>query len=115
MSDEQDRDFVYVRDAVDVTLFFHDRPKVSGLFNCGTGRARTWLDLARTMFAATERPEKIVLVEMPESIRDKYQYHTQAETDKLRRAGYEKPFTSIEEGAAEYVRGFLEPRREALQ
>jgi len=111
----QERDFVYVRDAVDVTLYFHDRTDVSGLFNCGTGQARTWMDLARAMFAATERPEKVTLVDMPASLRDKYQYHTCAETAKLRAAGYTRPFTSIEEGAMDYVRNYLvsRPRGEA--
>jgi ADP-L-glycero-D-manno-heptose 6-epimerase len=100
---EQERDFVYVRDAVAVTLFLHDHPDVSGLFNCGTGRARTWLDLGRAVFAAMERPTNIHFVDMPESIRDKYQYHTQADMTKLRRAGYSPAFTSIEDGVRDYV------------
>lgn len=107
---EQERDFVYVKDAVDVTLFFHDRPAVSGLFNCGTGKARTWLDLVNAVFAAMRRKPRIVFIEMPEAIRDKYQYHTQADTKKLRKAGYRKQFTSLEKGAREYVRGYLARR-----
>ncbi len=107
---EQDRDFIDVRDAVAVTLYFHDNPKVSGLFNCGTGQARTWLDLGRAIFAAMERDPRIRMIDMPESMRDKYQYHTQADPAKLRRAGYTAPFTSIEDGVRDYVRNDLEPR-----
>jgi ADP-L-glycero-D-manno-heptose 6-epimerase len=104
---EQKRDFVYVRDAVAVTLFFHDRPDVSGLFNCGTGEARTWADLAHAIFAAMELPSRIRFIEMPESIREKYQYFTQADTAKLRGAGYHAAFTSIEAGVQDYVRNYL--------
>ena len=104
---KQERDFVYVRDAVAVTLFFHDNPDKSGIFNCGTGIARTWLDLANAVFAAMEREPQIDFIDMPESIRDKYQYHTRAETAKLRAAGYTAPFTSIEDGVADYIRNYL--------
>ena len=104
---EQKRDFVYVRDAVDVTLFFHDHPEVSGLFNCGTGTARTWLDLAHAIFAAMERPPVIRFIDMPESIREKYQYFTEADTTKLRGAGYRAPFTPLEDGVRDYVRNHL--------
>ncbi len=104
---EQDRDFVYVSDAVAVSLFFYDHPEVSGLFNCGTGVARTWVDLAAALFAAAGLPTEIVFVDMPESIRDKYQYHTQAEMSKLRGAGYDAPFVSIEEGVRRYVQEYL--------
>jgi len=104
---EQDRDFVYVRDAVNVTLFFHTHPQASGLYNCGTGRARSWLDLAHAIFAAMERDPRIEFIDMPESIRDKYQYHTQADMTKLRRVGYTSPFASIEEGVNDYVKNYL--------
>lgn len=107
---KQDRDFVYVRDAVAVTLFFHDRPDVSGIFNCGTGRARTWIDLAQALFTAVGRPPRIRFVEMPEALRDKYQYHTQADITRLRAAGYTNAFTSIEEGVREYVQTYLKER-----
>jgi ADP-L-glycero-D-manno-heptose 6-epimerase len=106
----QERDFVYVRDAVNVTLFFHDHPDVSGIYNCGTGRARTWIDLATALFRALDREPDIRFIEMPESIRDRYQYHTQADISKLRRAGYREPFTSIEDGVRDYVRLYLLPR-----
>jgi len=104
---EQERDFVFVRDAVNVALHFHDNPGVGGIYNCGTGAARTWLDLARAVFDAMGVPPRIRFTDMPEVIRDKYQYHTCAETDRLRGAGYSAPFTSIEDGVADYVRGYL--------
>jgi ADP-L-glycero-D-manno-heptose 6-epimerase len=104
---KQERDFVYVKDAVAVTLFFHDNPAKSGLFNCGTGRARTWLDLAHAIFAAMDREPLIEFIDMPESIRDKYQYHTQADPAKLRSAGFTVPFTSVEDGVSDYVRNYL--------
>ncbi|OGV62491.1 MAG: ADP-glyceromanno-heptose 6-epimerase [Lentisphaerae bacterium RIFOXYA12_FULL_48_11] len=107
---EQVRDFVYVEDAVKVTLFLEKNRKVSGIFNCGTGNARTWVDLAKAVFSAMNRPPKINFVEMPLEIRDKYQYYTQADMTKLRAAGYTVPFMSIEEGAAEYVRDYLSTR-----
>jgi ADP-L-glycero-D-manno-heptose 6-epimerase len=101
------RDFVYVRDAVAVTLFFHDHPERSGLFNCGTGTARTWLDLAHALFAAMRREPHIRFIDMPESIRDKYQYYTQADDTKLRTTGYTAPFTPIEDAVHDYVTRFL--------
>ncbi len=104
---EQVRDFVYVKDAVDVTLFFHDHPEISGLFNCGTGKARTWLDLAKAVFAAMGMDPKIKFIDMPPELREKYQYHTQADISKLRQAGYKKPFTSIENGIKDYVQNYL--------
>lgn len=107
---QQQRDFVDVRDAVAVTLFFHDQPSVSGLFNCGTGTARTWVDLANAVFAAMAREPRIEFVDMPDSIREKYQYYTRAEMQKLRSAGYGDPFRSIEEGVRDYVRDHLARR-----
>jgi len=104
---EQERDFIHVDDAVAVTLFFLDNPDVVGLYNCGTGVARTWIDLANALFAAMDLPPRIRFIDMPVSIRDKYQYHTRAQTDKLRAAGYKAPFLSIEEGVRRYVREYL--------
>ncbi len=104
---EQDRDFVYVRDAVAVTLFFHDHADRSGLFNCGTGRARTWLALAHALFAAMGRPPQLNFMDMPEHLRDKYQYHTEADMARMRKAGYTAPFTSVEDGVDDYVRNHL--------
>ena len=100
---EQVRDFVYVADAVAVTLFFMDHPEINGLFNCGTGITRSWVDLAKALFAAVGKPPNIEFVDMPEEIRDKYQYHTQADLTKLRAAGYTAPFLSIEDGVKRYV------------
>ncbi len=100
---EQLRDFVFVDDAVAVTLFFHDHREVSGIFNCGTGQARTWLDLGRAVFAAMGREPDIRFIDMPAAIRDKYQYYTQAETRKLRAAGYDRPFTTLEDGVRRYI------------
>ena len=104
---EQVRDFVYVKDAVAVTLFCGENAKASGLFNCGTGRARSWNDLAKAVFAAMGREPQIEYIEMPESLRGKYQYFTQAEMGKLRAAGYAKPFTALEDGVRDYVQDWL--------
>jgi ADP-L-glycero-D-manno-heptose 6-epimerase len=101
------RDFVYVRDCVDVVLWLLDNPQVSGLFNLGTGQARSWLDLAKALFAATGRAPAVEFIEMPPTLIEKYQYFTQARMDRLRSAGYQRPFTSLEEGVADYVRHYL--------
>lgn len=100
---EQVRDFVYVKDAVDVCLHFAEHRRESGLFNVGTGTCRTWLDLARATFAAMGREPKIEFIEMPESLRAKYQYRTEADIAKLRRAGYDQPMTTLEDGVKDYV------------
>jgi len=107
---EQRRDFIFVGDAVDVTLHFLGEGTASGLFNCGTGVARTWLDLGRAVFSSLGRAPDIKFVDMPEQIREKYQYFTQAEMGKLRAAGYDAPFRSLEDGVDEYVRGYLTRR-----
>ncbi|HMA13908.1 MAG TPA: ADP-glyceromanno-heptose 6-epimerase, partial [Kiloniellaceae bacterium] len=101
------RDFIWVGDCVDVMLWLRDNAGVSGLFNVGTGEARSFADLARAVFAAMERPENISYVPTPEAIRDKYQYFTEAKMARLRAAGYGRPFTSLEDGVARYVRDFL--------
>lgn len=103
----QDRDFVDVRDAVGVSLFFHDNREPSGLFNCGTGKARTWLDLGRAIFAAMGREPQIEFVDMPEHLRGKYQYHTEALTHKLAASGCPVPSTPLEESVAHYVQTWL--------
>ncbi len=105
---EQRRDFVYVRDAVRATLFLADDPSINGLFNCGTGRARTWNDLARAVFAAMGRTPQIEYIDLPPALRGKYQYHTEADMTKLRQAGFDAEFTSLEDGVTEYVRDYLE-------
>ena len=105
---EQLRDFVYVKDAVEVSLFFHDRQGVSGLFNCGTGNARTWKDLVTALFTAMGREPKIKFIDMPETLRSRYQYFTQADDRKLRAAGYDRPFTPLEEAVSDYVKVHLQ-------
>ena len=103
---QQKRDFIYVKDAVDVALFFMDNPGTNGIFNVGTGCARTWNDLARALFEAVGKPPRIEYFEMPENLRDRYQYFTQAQMAKLRRAGYQKPFTALEAAVKDYA-GYL--------
>jgi ADP-L-glycero-D-manno-heptose 6-epimerase len=107
---EQVRDFVYVRDAVSVCLWLLDNRRAAGLFNVGTGKARTWLDLARAVFAALGREPQIRFIDMPEALRAKYQYRTEADISKLRRAGYDEPFAELENGVRDYVAGWLAKR-----
>ncbi len=104
---EQRRDFVYVADAVAVVLYFLDHPEANGLFNCGTGTARTWLDLARAVFGALSVPEDIRFIDMPVVLRSRYQYVTQADVRKLRAAGYHSAFLTLEEAVPMYVRDHL--------
>ncbi len=108
---EQERDFVYVRDAVAVTLFFHDNKDVSGLYNCGTGKARSWVDLAKALFTAMKIEPNIKFVPMPEEIQNKYQYHTEADNSKLQQAGYHQKWTSIEDGVKDYVESYLKQKK----
>jgi len=108
---EQMRDFVYVKDAADMTLFFLDNPQINGLFNIGTGRARTWNDLAKAVFAAMDRRPRIEYIDMPESIRNQYQYFTQADMTKLKHAGYTKEPTSLENAIKDYVQNYLQKQR----
>jgi ADP-L-glycero-D-manno-heptose 6-epimerase len=102
------RDFVYVKDCARVISWLMETPSVSGLFNLGTGEARSFKDLAHAVFAALGKDPSITYVDTPEQIRDKYQYFTEARMDRLRQAGYRAPFTSLEEGVADYVRTYLE-------
>ena len=99
----QDRDFVYVKDAAAVTLWLGEHPEANGIFNCGTGHARTWIDLAKALFAALGREPRIDFVEMPAKLKGKYQYHTEAEMAKLRAAGCDVPFRPLEEAVKDYV------------
>ena len=101
------RDFIYVKDAVDMTLFFVDYPEVHGLFNIGTGQARTWNDYVTAIFKAMDREPAIDYVDMPDSIRSQYQYYTQANMAKLRKAGYDKPCTPLEDAIQDYVKNYL--------
>ncbi len=100
---EQKRDFIYVKDVVDVVMFFFANPKVHGIFNVGTGEARTWVDLANALFSAVKKKTNLEFMDMPESLRPRYQYFTQADMGKLRKAGYQKSFTPLEESIKDYV------------
>jgi ADP-L-glycero-D-manno-heptose 6-epimerase len=104
---EQRRDFIYVKDAVAVTLHFAEDRTRGGLFNCGTGVSRTWKDLATAVFTAMDHRPNIKMIEMPAHLQGKYQYFTEAEMSKLRSAGYKKPFYSLEEGVKDYVQNYL--------
>ena len=108
---EQRRDFLYVKDCVAMTLHLAARTDAGGLYNLGSGIANTWLDLAGALFAAMGREPAIDFVDMPESIRDKYQYHTQADIGRLREAGYGAPVTPLGEAVADYVKGYLDGDR----
>ena len=104
---EQKRDFVYVKDVSEVCLFLMHHRKDSGLYNLGTGQARTFLDLTRATFKAMGKEEKIGFVDTPEDIRDKYQYFTEADMSKLKLIGYDRPFTELEAGVNDYVSNYL--------
>ena len=105
----QDRDFVYVKDAVGMTLFFWEHPEVNGIYNVGTGDPATWNTLARAIFNALDRPATIEYVDMPAHLAGKYQYHTRAEMGKIRAAGYVRPVTPVAGAVGEYVREYLVP------
>ncbi|MHC4157968.1 MAG: ADP-glyceromanno-heptose 6-epimerase [Planctomycetota bacterium] len=107
---QQMRDFLYVKDAVDMTLFFLDNPQLSGLFNIGAGKARSWNDLATAVFAAMGKTPKIEYFDMPDSIRNQYQYFTEADISKLHQAGYNKQITSLEDGITDYVQNYLQEK-----
>jgi len=104
---EQMRDFVYVLDVVDVCYWLMHHRKNSGIYNLGSGKARTFLDLVRAVFNAMGKQQKLEFIETPADIRDKYQYFTEAPMEKLKSIGYTKPFYSLEEGTSDYVRNYL--------
>lgn len=104
---EQKRDFIYVKDVAAIMLFLMQHRKNSGLYNVGTGKARTFLDLARATFKSLNMPENIEFIDTPADIRDKYQYFTQAQMEKLRSIGYTQDFTSLEDGIDEYICEYL--------
>jgi ADP-L-glycero-D-manno-heptose 6-epimerase len=101
------RDFVYVRDCVEVVLWLLDHPEVSGLFNVGSGKARSWLDLAQALYASHRLQPAIEFIEMPPELVQNYQYYTEASMDQLRAAGYRRPFTTLEAGIEDYVCNYL--------
>ena len=104
----QMRDFVYVKDCVDILWWLLEHREVNGVFNVGTGIARTWNDLAKSVFSAMGRRPDIEYIEMPETIRDKYQYMTRADMGKLHAAGYQAPITTLEDAARDYVENYLD-------
>ena len=104
---EQKRDFIYVKDVVDVLFYMMLQGKRSGLFNLGTGKARTFLDLVKNTFRALHMEENIEFIDTPADIRDKYQYFTEAKMNKLHATGYDIPFHPLEQGIDDYVKNFL--------
>jgi len=104
---EQMRDFVYVKDAVEMTLFFLEHKDKNGLYNVGGGKARTWKDLVTALFHAVGKPVNIEYIEMPEYLAEKYQYFTEANLDKIKKAGYLNPLYTLEEGVTDYVQNYL--------
>jgi ADP-L-glycero-D-manno-heptose 6-epimerase len=103
----QKRDFIYVRDVAEVTDWLTRTPEVNGVFNLGSGVARTFEDMARAVFAAAGKNAQIDYTPMPPAIRDKYQYFTEAKMDRLKAAGYDRPMTPLEDGIGDYVRSYL--------
>ena len=109
---EQRRDFLYVKDAVEMTLHLADAARdAGGLFNLGSSEANTWLTLAQAIFAALGRPPAIDFIDMPEALRGKYQYYTKADIGKLRSTGYDRPMTALAEAVRDYVQGYLLPNK----
>jgi ADP-L-glycero-D-manno-heptose 6-epimerase len=106
---EQRRDFLYVKDAVRMTLHLASSREAAGIFNIGSGKAHTWNELARALFSALGREAKIEYIEMPEAIRDKYQYFTEAKIVKLLSTGYTQPITPLGEAVRDYVQNYLVP------
>lgn len=104
---EQLRDFIYVKDVVNVCLFLMEQEQPSGIYNLGSGKARTFLDLTKNTFKAMGKEPNIGFIDTPEDIRDKYQYYTEADMQKLIDAGYKTPFHTLEEGVADYVSNYL--------
>ncbi|MFH1092780.1 MAG: ADP-glyceromanno-heptose 6-epimerase [Candidatus Omnitrophota bacterium] len=101
---EQKRDFIYVKDAVEVMFYLFRNPEICGIYNLGTGKAHTWNELAGAMFKALRITPKIEYIEMPEYLRSKYQYFTESKMDKIRKAGCDFKFTSLDESIADYVK-----------
>jgi len=104
---EQMRDFVYIKDAVAMVLFFLDNPEVCGIYNVGAGKARTWNDLANAAFDALGKKPRIEYIDMPDQLINQYQYFTELKMDKIINAGYARPSTSLEDGIADYVKNYL--------
>ena len=107
MDGEQDRDFIYIKDAVEMVIFTYRHPELHGLFNIGSGTAHTWNTLARILFDVMEKSRHIQYVPIPDEIKETYQYHTQADISKLRLAGYEEPLTPFSDAISDYVINYL--------
>lgn len=107
----QQRDFLYVKDAVQMTAHLAEADQAGGLYNIGSGKARSWLDLAHSIFAAMNLVPNIEFIEMPEALKPNYQYSTQAEMAKFRATGYPTPIRELEDGVSDYVNEYLIPRR----
>jgi ADP-L-glycero-D-manno-heptose 6-epimerase len=108
---EQQRDFIYVKDVLDVLMFLMNSRKNSGIYNLGTGTARTFMDLTKAVFKSLGKDEEISFIDTPEDIRDKYQYYTCANMSKLKEAGFENEFTSLEDGVEDYVSNYLKDNK----
>jgi ADP-L-glycero-D-manno-heptose 6-epimerase len=106
---EQVRDFIYVKDAVNMTLHFMNSKKQGGIYNVGTGTSRTWNDLVKAVFTAMSREENVEYIDMPDNLKDQYQYYTCARIDKIKAAGYSSHISSLEEGIKDYVLNYLIP------
>ena len=103
----QKRDFAYIKDAVDMTLFFLEHKDENGLYNIGTGNAQTWVELVTALFEAVGKPVNIEFIDMPEDIKDKYQYFTEADLKKIRKAGYTNSIMNVSQGVTDYVKNYL--------
>lgn len=106
---EQKRDFLYVKDAADMTLYFLDNPQLSGIYNIGSGNAETWNELINSLFQSLDMEPKIEYIDMPEKIRDQYQYYTKADMTKFLKLNYSKTALSLPDSVDDYVQGYLLP------
>ena len=107
----QKRDFIYVKDCVSVILWILDNSSISGIFNCGTGQARSFKDLAMAMYSSINKQPSIKYIEMPKNLKEQYQYFTEAKMDKIIEAGYHKKFIKLEDGIEDYVQNYLSNKR----
>ncbi len=103
----QKRDFIYIKDIMDIIYYFMENPDINGLYNLGTGDASTWLELVTPIFEAVGKPVNIEFIEMPDTLKDKYQYFTQADITKLRKSGYSKEMHNVKAGVKDYVENYL--------
>lgn len=108
---EQKRDFIYVKDVLSVLFFFYTKEPNSGIYNLGTGHARSFLDLSKSVFKTLKKEPQIEFIDTPENLRPNYQYFTEARMNKLRDAGYHHPFYSLEDGVSDYIREYLIPAK----